>query len=248
LCDIVVVDNSTDNDQIRLLNNELSNKQNIYIVKSICNLGYFSGMDLGLNYYIKLKGRLPKWIVISNTDILFDSIDFLDLLFSMQKKSVDAVIAPRIISSKTGTEQNPYMTKRPSWRKMFFLSIIYRNIFLYKAYYYMSNLKKRLTKRFQYNKISYSNQIYAPHGSFIILDRIFFEKKGCLRYDGYLYGEEIYLGEQVLNLGLTICYNKQLVIHHTENATTSSLSTASNMQYRYNAIKYLINYMYGNLN
>lgn len=244
-CDIVAVDNSTDKNQISSLKDNNLNEENVYIVKSNKNLGYFGGMNLGINYYLSLQKEIPHWVIISNTDIKFDNKKFIADLCNLKKNKNIVCIAPKIISVLTKKNQNPYMKNRPSVNKLSFLKTVYRSNITFSTYNYLYNIKESMKiKNNNAGEDKDFKNIYAPHGSFIILDNLFFQKGGTLKYNGFLYGEEIYLGEQICNMGLEIQYNGNFVLHHNEHKTTALLNTSVNRMYRYNAIKYLKEMMF----
>lgn len=245
LCDIVVVDNSIGKNKVFLLENFILNKKNIFIVKSSINLGYFGGMNLGVSYYISIKKELPRWIIISNTDIKFANKEFITELYNTNIGGNIVCIAPKILSSKTKMNQNPYMKNRPSLSKLNFLNFIYRSNISFTIYNYLYNIKESIkSKKNNVNNDKDCKNIYAPHGSFIILDKIFFKRGGTLDYGGFLYGEEIFLGEQIHNMGLEIKYNGKFVLHHNEHTTTSLLNKTESRIFRYNATKYLKEMMF----
>jgi GT2 family glycosyltransferase len=63
-------------------------------------------------------------------------------------------------------------------------------------------------------------QIYAPHGSIFIFRRAFFEHGGNIRFPYFLFGEEIYIAEQVKEKGGKILYAPELNIIHNEHTST----------------------------
>jgi len=65
-------------------------------------------------------------------------------------------------------------------------------------------------------------EIYAPHGSFMILGASYFQKGGNLRHGTFLYAEEILVAETARDLGLRIRYVPALEVRHAEHASVSA--------------------------
>ena len=243
---ILVVDNSEDELEIKKLISFIENSlnKNIFVVKARKNLGYFSGMQFGIDFYVKNIGDLPKIIVICNTDIIIQSKDILQLSLNIFKNKNIAIIAPKITLKKNSKEQNPFLITRPSYKKLIFLKFIYSNQLLNNLHNFLyKKIKRNLKVNTKEKRIS-NPYIYAPHGSFIIINSIFFEKGGSLNYKGFLFGEEIYLGEQTFKLGMKIKYFSNINIIHTENAVTRFIESSKKRILKLNSINFLIKYLY----
>jgi GT2 family glycosyltransferase len=61
--------------------------------------------------------------------------------------------------------------------------------------------------------------IYAPHGSFVVLSREFFDRGGRIDYGAFLFGEEIHIAEQARSLALRVRYRPELRVFHEEHAS-----------------------------
>ena len=65
--------------------------------------------------------------------------------------------------------------------------------------------------------------IYAAHGSLFVFHRSYFDMGGDLSHGTFLFGEEIFVAETILRLGLTILYDPRFCVVHKEHLTTGQL-------------------------
>lgn len=244
--DIVIVDNSEQKKEYTILTEHFNKSKSdyVYIVNSQENLGYFTAMQKGIDFYNKEVGTLPEIIIIGNTDIIIESDNFLEEIKKNIKDDVLA-LAPNIRLNNTEIRQNPYKINRISINKLKLLKMIYGNsitTYLYNLTFKILKGKKEDNNFIEHN----SNIIYAPHGSYIILSEKFFSKKGTIEYKGFLYGEEIFLAEQILRLNGKIKYCENIKIIHNENSVTKLLEDKKKRIYKLNSTKFLINYINSN--
>ena len=229
---IVVVDNSVREFPEPKLDSLSSSDPRVRVLHPKRNLGYFGGAAWGLRQHLS-AAPLTDWVVVANTDISFPDYDVLTRL-SRLPKGESPVIAPAIRSNLSGTDQNPYMSKRPSGVRMHFYKWVFRYYPLFVIYHQLSAAKQKITALFHSSGRSASGSgeakeaqrqpIYAPHGAFMIFHRSYFQAGGSFDYAVFLFGEEIFVAETVRRLGLTVMYEPSLVVVHREHATTGSRS------------------------
>jgi GT2 family glycosyltransferase len=243
---LIIVDNSdiynyNQYDEIR----ELLNDNKVLIYKPERNLGYFGGASFGLKKYVE-NHQIPDWIIVSNTDIELIQQDFFIKLIDLYKDNcTPAVIAPKILSSISGKNQNPFMKKRPGVLRMKMYELIFRYYFLFQLYQNISDIKNlliRYKRSIKKNK-KYINDlspydIYAPHGSFIIFHKSYFDHGGNLDFGAFLFQEEIFIAEKARNLKLCIRYDPRLIVLHNEHSTTKNLKNI--LKYKYESAKYIV--------
>jgi GT2 family glycosyltransferase len=129
-----------------------------------------------------------------------------------------------------GTQQNPYFVERPSRRKILLTAIVWKYallaFLLRRSVKVRRGFRNRLVcwndglkeKRFS-PPSSKIKEIYAAHGSAVFLSERFFARGASLCYDGFMFGEELYLAEQARNTGLKVLWVPELrIIHHEHNA------------------------------
>lgn len=211
---------------------ELENGEpRVKLLSSGENLGYFGGASLGLRRHLE-SGDRPEWVLVSNTDISFPDRRFFVRLQELYKGGAPAVVAPTVRSALSSRDQNPYMARRPPARRMHFYKWVFSNYLTYSAYYSVALAKKgvsRLLPR-SHEPPAYGHEprveekgpgeIYAPHGSFLVFHRSYFDAGGDLDYGAFLYGEEVFVAETARRLNLSVVYDPRLAVLHREHETT----------------------------
>jgi GT2 family glycosyltransferase len=183
------------------------------------NLGYF-----GAAHYVVesvLGHDVPEWVIVSNTDIRLPQPDLFDRLATMLPPP--AVIAPRIISGRTGLDQNPFHRTRPSAARMYLNRIIPRMRLLFWLLDVQCAIKRRIQRRFSTEPtgtLPEPVQVYAPHGAFIIFNRKYFAAGGSLNVGAFLFAEEKFVAETCRHLGLEVRYDPTLHLIHDEHVST----------------------------
>lgn len=221
---VVIIDNSDKlNKENPLM--ELTKDKRVFLYQMGKNLGYFGAVAFGLNKYLE-RFLLPEWIIVCNTDIKLGFNDFFSHLVKHFENEPPAIVAPSIISNFTGTDQNPYMRRRPCAARMHFYKLVFRYRATFKIYEYISLIKKNIIRSAKFLIKNYTGDkktipIYAPHGSFMIFHKNYFNRGGSLKYKVFLFGEEIFIAETALKLGLKIIYYPELRVIHYEHFTTA---------------------------
>jgi len=180
------------------------------------NAGYFGALVIA---WQRSKERNFQFRILCNPDVEFAQQDFVRRLMMRPILANVAVIAPSIISSRTGRDQNPYMNRSPGvlrrlwWRCLYFSFLLYR-------------LRCRLTERTRVepNTTHVAEQpIFAPHGAMMIFSRDFFKLSPFFSRVPFLYAEELFVGRMTRDAGLTVLYAPDLQVVHRENAVTGLL-------------------------
>lgn len=226
---IIIVNNSESPSVYSPLTSLASSDPRIWLLTPGKNLGYFGAASLGFIEYSKTF-PLPDWVIVSNTDIEFLHANFFSALNQFHANSTHAIVAPAIISSLTGQDQNPNMRARPSRFRMHFYKWVFRYHVPLKIYELLSCLKQSVKKACSRSMGSQTSSpqltaIYAPHGAFVIFHRTYFDAGGSLDHGTLLYGEEIFVAENARRLGLSVIYDPRLRILHREHSTTAACAT-----------------------
>lgn len=233
---VIIVDNSESPSLDSSVYNLFKSDSRVLIINSGKNLGYFGGAAWGLDEYIK-EFPLPEWIIVCNTDINLIQQDLLSNLCALYSESRHAVIAPSIISGISGRDQNPYMKFRPSRWRMHFYKWVFHYPMFYRIYEGLSLIKQKIRRLISFGIKSKRKQltvpvgIYAPHGSFIIFHRSYFEAGGTLDHGVLLFGEEIFVAETAQRLRLSLIYEPRLRIIHEEHAATNGFKSKEKCKY-----------------
>lgn len=197
------------------------------------NLGYFGAINEAM------KQNSPQsydYIIVSNVDVELGN-DFFVRLNMFEASTTTGWIAPQIYSIAEKRDRNPKITQRYSKRKLQILKTLFSFPPLYNLYTHTLYKSKKLTTHLP-------GEIYAGHGSFIILTRSYFQKCGIIDYPVFLFCEEIYLGEQCREHGLKVVYDPTLKVTDTEHASTGTIRRRQYCKYNYDAISFILNQYY----
>ena len=174
--------------------------------------------------------------IISTVDLTIEENFFIKLA-DYVCAGTTGWIAPQIWSRLEERDRNPKILNRYSLRKLQILKTFYQFPLLdtlYTRTFYRS-------KKFKHHP---AGEIYAGHGSFIILTRRYFQQCGSINYPVFLFCEEIYLAEQCRQKGLQVLYEPNLKVTDTEHASTGQMRHSFYCRCNYEAIRYIIKNFY----
>lgn len=241
-CNVLIVDNNSADGSISCIRQAISGFRNVELLPSSQNRGYFGAARWALDQYLQ-RHCLPGWIAVCNNDIEFD--DSLFLVKLLKRDPISAgVIAPSIISSLTGHDANPGIRKRPSPSRM----LRYR---LWLANYYASWFKQWLSPSVRKIRHTMSRRgltaeplasqpIYAPHGSFVIFSRTFFEAGGFIDDGFFLYAEEFSVAEMSIRLRLPVIHEPALRVRHKGGQSTGRMLSRDIYLHQKNGFRYAL--------
>lgn len=236
--DIIIVDNgSVEKEQI-LLRNYAIKYDNIYIVETNANVGYFPGIKIGQKYAYNLMPTYD-FMLIANNDLIYLPNFFSDLCSRSYEDDV-MIISPDIIRMD-GIHQNPLSIK-PYYKGLrkieydIFFSNWYVQLF---ALYILKllNGKKSEKNRIGFNKEQY---IYVGFGACFILTKKFIDVIKYVDDSSFLMGEETLLTLQVQKYCGKVLYMPSLKVRHMDSATFKSMPSRfayENMRKAFNLYK-----------
>ncbi|MGY1834621.1 glycosyltransferase family 2 protein [Blastococcus sp. SYSU DS0510] len=213
---LVVVDNSESEHQASALRAICSSDSRTEVLVAPSNLGYIHAAEWA-------RSVLPDdatWTAVCNTDLSL-SESFVSRLSALRSDA--AVLAPDIVAMPSARRQNPYMKKRPTVSRM-----ASRRLVL--SFRWSARLASKLAASRKKQTVAPPlgpRDIYAPHGSFMLFNRVFFEHGGSLRHGTFLFGEEITIAERVRRLGLRVVYEPTLEVCHLEHQATGTVRTGT---------------------
>ena len=217
----VIVDNSCCEDEFIRLSGIAFGNIKIKLVRSNANLGYFGGLNEGLD------AANGNFIILGNNDLYFN-IDFCqNLLATSYQKNVFAV-APNVINLD-GDFQNPHLRVPMSFLQKIKLDFYFSNFYVAK----ILKLVKEIffSRRNAKQKNIDSGPIHLGIGACYILLPQFLARFKKLSYPHFLYGEEAYFSKQIHDAGGVLWFDSALVVKHHESATTSEMPRI--MMYNY---------------
>lgn len=182
------------------------------------NPGYLSGVHRASQFYDLTS---YNFVIISNSDLKIENKDFYKSLTDLKMNySGWGAIAPSVWSDLYNMETNPLYFHRPSAAKINRLAFIYKFYSIAFIYHLLSSVKNFILSLSKNKKrLEIECEVYAPHGCFLILTKVFFTAGGNLDFKSRLYGEEIFLAEQIRNLKLKVFTKPELKITHREKGT-----------------------------
>jgi GT2 family glycosyltransferase len=240
--DLLVVDNGSEDDSLVRIQQAISQFSNVEVLASDANRGYFGGASWALQHY-QAHHATPDWVLVCNNDILFPDSQFLVNLFQRDQSTV-AVLAPAVIAHLTGLDANPFLRRRPSrWqmrRYRFWVSHYYLMWFKQWLAPYVRILRHKLKEWRSGTTAKVPTRIYAPHGSFIIFSRMFFDAGGTIDDTAFLYAEEFCVGETCYRLDLPVIHDPELKVWHNAHQTTGRMLTRPIYGYQREGLTYAL--------
>lgn len=199
------------------------------------NYGYFGAIG---RMMADMDVTRFDYVVLSNVDITIAK-DAIATLCQAKFSPNTGWIAPQIYSELEHRDRNPSVMHRYSRKKLQMLGLMYRFPLIDWIYRNTLYQRKKLP-----SSSPHEQEIYAGHGSFIILTQEYIRRAGVINYPVFLYGEELYLAERCRETGLQVVYCPHIRITDSEHASTKSL--ASKFYYRCNreAISYILKRFY----
>ena len=241
-CDVLIVDNSSEDGSTSLIREAISEFPNVKLLPSAQNRGYFGAARWALDQYLE-RYSLPSWVAVCNNDIEFNDSLFLVKLLDKDPASA-GVIAPSIVSSLTGYDANPFIGKRPGSFRM-------QRYRLWLTSYYAMWLKQWLSpsvRKIRHTMSSHrptgsqstGQPIYAPHGSFVIFSRRFFEAGGFIDDGSFLYAEEFCIAEMSIRLGQPVIHEPTLEVRHKGSQSTGRILSRDMYRHEVNGFRYAL--------
>lgn len=219
--EIVIVDNCSNEQELIHLKNLKSNFENLTIIFSKENLGYFKGLNLGISYFRNNPLTFNN-IIIGNNDLLFSPnfISELKKIGPLFEKY--PVISPDIITLEN-EHQNPHVIRKISKFREFIYNVYYSNYYISVLIHFIANKSKKITDRNDEKFHNTAMEIFQGHGSCYILGYKFFEKHNSLFAPTFLMNEEFFLAFQLKKEGQTIYYTPDIQVLHIGHASLSML-------------------------
>jgi len=213
---IIIVDNSSGKDDIDLLDKIIF--QEVQIIKSNNNVGYFKGLNIGID---SLKEAEYDYVVIGNNDLTFDS-NFINELSNEKFDSSIFVIAPNILKPD-GSHQNPHILTKFSFIKRIYRRLYYTNYYISVVIQFIMNIIVGLRKSYDRDGNNKESVILMGYGACYILTPNFFDNFNNLDAPNFLMGEEGVLANQILSKKGQTLYKPNLIVYHHDHSSIGKL-------------------------
>jgi GT2 family glycosyltransferase len=235
---VLIVDNASADGSFETITKAIGHMPNCRCLVAPKNLGYFGAAKWALDIW-QVDAPIPDWVIVCNNDILFPDPDFLTNLFAQPAEV--GVIAPRIVSMRNDHEQNPFMVSRPGRLGLLKIRFWFSRFALCRLQTELSGPLRSFTRFFRPRNARHLERqdIYAPHGAFIIFSLAFFERGGYIDDGAFLYGEEIGAAEAAARVGLRVVFEPLLKIFHNEHRSTGHKLSRATYGYKRDALRYL---------
>ncbi len=199
------------------------------------NLGYLGGASAVINNLQDVENY--DYVAISNVDLQL-SEDFFQVLKEKKTDDETAWIAPQIYSHDEDRDRNPKVMSRYSKRKLKMLYYMYKYPSLFYLYTATAYKRKKLAPKYD------EMDIYAGHGSFMLLTRNFFMEYKKIDYPIFLFGEELFLAELIRNKGMKVRYMPSIRVEDMEHVSTSRMKKKFYFKCNTESIKYILDTFY----
>lgn len=218
---VVVVDNASEPLERQKLREIVESHDFATAIFSNSNLGYFSGLNLGLEELRRAEPAI-NWMVVGNNDLEFPTTFYGRLLALKSTLESFSVIAPDVVTLD-GEHQNPHVRNRVSNFREFLYDAYYSNYWLARLLALSAKATRRLSRRGDELSWQVSGPICQGHGSCYILSPRFFERFGRLSAPTFMMHEEYFLSQQLQKQGERVFYEPQLQVVHHYHAAMSKL-------------------------
>ena len=216
---VILVDNCSSKEDLLKLKNRSFGQNEVIILENNQNVGYFSGLNVGLQHVLNNKIYFD-FIVVGNNDLTFP-LDFVSKLKSRQELYQDfPVISPDIVTLD-GVHQNPHVLSKIGIVREVLYDLLYSSYTLFKFFIICSKILGAVSKRGDENEFETSREIYQGYGACYILSRKYFEFWNELPSDSFLFYEEFFLAYQLKSHEFKVYYDSYIPIVHRLHKSTS---------------------------
>lgn len=218
---VIVVDNNSDEGSIIKLKALDKKFSNLDLILNPNNIGYFKGLNVGINYARKVHRNVDYWI-IGNNDLVFPKD------FAKQLESCDDVLKKYPVVSPNicmldGTPQNPHVISAISKKREFIYDLYHSSYTLAGLITKVAKLTHKFTDRKDEQQHEIAQEIYQGYGACYIIGEKFFEEFGELWSPTFLMYEEFFLSKQLEEKGYKTYYEPRIMVTHHCHASTSTL-------------------------
>jgi GT2 family glycosyltransferase len=242
LAHIIVVENGSHDGSVERLEPLIRGLDNVELMESAENRGYFGAANWALQQYLA-RGRKPSWVIVCNNDVVFDDHQFLAKLLQRDLGAAQ-VIAPAIIARPTGIDCNPFMRKRPSPFKLLRCRFWQSKYYLMWFKQWLSPYVRTARHRLHFTRRSSipvgRTAVYAPHGSFLIFSRSYFDAGGYIDDGFFLFAEEFSVAEICRQLHLRVVHDPDLRVWHDAHKVTGRMCNRITFEYARQGLEYAL--------
>lgn len=236
--DLTVVDNSCDPRELLSLQALAERFPRTRIIDAGDNVGYMNALPIAVS---TMKRGEDDWLVLMNVDVTLASEGFVSHMQGSEWAENVGVVAPCIMSSATGRDQNPYLTSRPDRRRLRRWRLMFVNVQVARILVYARSTIVASTRRKRGAGAGsrMAKAIYAPHGSLMAFAPKYLSMGGRLDHPLWLFAEEITVAEECRRLGLAVIHDPRLQARHSEHVSTKHWRSIELLRAQSTSIDYI---------
>lgn len=202
------------------------------------NLGYFGAIRKAMGQ-VELESF--DYVILSNVDMTVDKTSLNQLCEYKATVNV-GWIASKIFSGTENRDLNPALRQRYSKKKLQLVKMLYMHPLLLRLYELTLYKRKHLEAALQ--NLADKQEIYAGHGSFIILTKEYIRRCGTIDYPVFLYDEELYLAEECGSHGLKVIYEPSIKVYDIGKISTGKMPSGFYCKCNREGIDYILKKYY----
>lgn len=219
LVDIALVVNSDKDKQVSVLENDLKEKEItcFQVIDYGENIGYLNTM---LRTLKRVDVDRYDYVILSNTDIHYETVDFFQRLEKKDYGKDIGCIAPCVFATQSNSYSNPHYSERIPKEKLERLVRIFRYPLIGKWYLKLAGFKAGRTRA----EKKPSCFVYSPHGCYMIFTKEFIKSIVGYEYGVKMYSEESAVGELLIRNGMRCFYDDSISVIHQESSVTGKIN------------------------
>lgn len=218
---VVVVDNDTNKsvDERQELKDTVLLSSQVEVIQMQEKSGFSRANNEGYMYIRKMYN--PDYIVMTNNDIVFTQVDFIDKIKLSYVNCRYAVLSPDVISRESGEHQSPIgMIERKLWQTNYTIAMNWICLRLFPLVYPFIKSRFQGVKNTDCETKTYLEDI-VPCGACIVFSRLFIALEESAFYpETEFYYEEYILHYRCKVLKYKIVFDPALNVIHGDGVAT----------------------------
>lgn len=218
---VIVVDNRSDDKEVEILKEIITDYPHIHVIFNNENLGYFKGLNTGIRY-LRDNYKDICHIIIGNNDLIFPPEFIKSIIVNEKVFESYPVISPDLVTLD-GIHQNPHVIKKISRFRELVYDLYHSSYLLARFITLLAKKTKSNTDRNDEREFRVAQTIWQGYGACYILGPLFFKYFDELWAPTFLMGEEFFLSRQIENEKMKVFYDPHIVVIHQEHASLSKI-------------------------
>lgn len=226
---MIVVDNNSSEIEKELLK-YFDDKPNVEVIFSENNVGYFSGLNLGLQ---KIRDRKSiDLVLVGNNDIVFSESFFIEISDNITSICNHLVVSPDIVTVD-GAYQNPHVVHEISSIRELIYSVYYSSYISSVVIRKLAAYTSRITSRGDEEKYKGKPmEIWQGYGAFYILTPSFLNTFNYSLWSlSFITFEEYWLSRQLESVGMKVFYMPGMKVTHQLHSSFKALSSRTKWEF-----------------